>query len=845
MKRHSFIILGLLLGLLPVAAAAQSKLQGIVLDLTTNEPIAGVVVKSKNAFTSSDAEGQFTLTLKDGADSVTFRCMGYETLTKSVKDDLTRVYLGQKATRLKDVIVQAPDIYARGDTLVFNVSRYANAKDDAIIDVIKRLPGVKVEEDGTIMYQGKPINKFYIDGNDFIGGQYGLATNNISHKDVQSVEVMENHQPVKALEGIEFPEEAGINLRLKEDARSRWVGVAQAGGGYEPALYSGSLFAMRIARKMQNMFTLKADNTGWNPATQVVDHNDYSGMFSDDYNNTLWPEYISAGMISAPLAEKRTRDNLSWIANGITAWRRGDTSMRLKMNYMGDRLDYSSGFTTNYFSSLIPDFTQNEALRTRTHDLSAQLNSETNKRGYFLKDKLTLGAVWEESDAVITGSSNVGQRVNRKDFSAVNDLKLVKRSDTRLFTLMSRNGFRYRPDRLAVSGDENAVQRVGTTDFRSTTETEFGRMSRFWNFSVTGGIDLDYHRMNTALTGLSNFDNTDIYESFLSDLYVTPQVRYERNSWRLTLKSALRWRHYGLKGRHDYADVAPSFHAFRQLTSKSDLSARVSYRLGAPMPYLLIDNPVLADYRDLFIAAQPDKYSQSTSASATYRYRNPLKSVFANVSLSYTHRRTARMSNQIFAGDMIITTYADRLNNQNVWTANAGVSKGLGHSRMVVGCDASGTMTAASSMREGEMIPYRQTAATIAPYYRGSITQWLSVDYKAKYTFSEMTVNGDKSDYHAVTQTLYATLIPHDRVNISIGAEHYLTHFVIGDNSNLVLFDASASWQATTKLRLILTADNLLDKRLYRYETYGTLSGSTHWFRLRPRTLLLSAQLRF
>lgn len=203
------------------------------------------------------------------------------------------------------------------------------------------------------------------------------------------------------------------------------------------------------------------------------------------------------------------------------------------------------------------------------------------------------------------------------------------------------------------------------------------------------------------------------------------------------------------------------------------------------------------------------------------------------------------MSNQIFAGDMIITTYADRLNNQNVWTANAGVSKGLGHSRMVVGCDASGTMTAASSMREGETIPYRQTAATIAPYYRGSITQWLSVDYKAKYTFSEMTVNGDKSDYHAVTQTLYATLIPHDRVNISIGAEHYLTHFVIGDNSNLVLFDASASWQATTKLRLILTADNLLDKRLYRYETYGTLSGSTHWFRLRPRTLLLSAQLRF
>ncbi|MBD4340545.1 hypothetical protein GUH15_31795, partial [Xanthomonas citri pv. citri] len=134
---------------------------------------------------------------------------------------------------------QAPDIYAKGDTLVFNVARYANATDNAIIDVIKRLPGIKVEDDGTIKYQGKPINKFYIDGDDFLGGQYGLATNNISHKDVKSVEVMENHQPVKALEGIDFPEEAGINIKLSEEAKGKWVGVAKAGTGAQPWLYDG------------------------------------------------------------------------------------------------------------------------------------------------------------------------------------------------------------------------------------------------------------------------------------------------------------------------------------------------------------------------------------------------------------------------------------------------------------------------------------------------------------------------------------------------------------------------------------------------------------------------------
>ena len=231
MTRYCFLILSLLSGLLSVTAADQDELQGSVIDADTDEPISGVIVRSKGVFTSTDTDGRFTIVPESGADSISFRFMGYETLSLPVTSDLSAVRLNQKATQLKDIIVEAPDIYAKGDTLVFNVARYANAKDNAIIDVIKRLPGIKVESDGTIKYQGKPINKFYLDGNDFLGGQYGLATNNISHKDVKSVEVMENHQPVKALEGIEFPEEAGINLKLKDDARSRWVGVARASAG--------------------------------------------------------------------------------------------------------------------------------------------------------------------------------------------------------------------------------------------------------------------------------------------------------------------------------------------------------------------------------------------------------------------------------------------------------------------------------------------------------------------------------------------------------------------------------------------------------------------------------------
>lgn len=844
MIRYSFFILCVLLGLLSATAADPGRLHGNVRDAVTGEPVVGAIVKVKGAFASTDRNGYFSLMPKAGPDSVSFRCMGYETLVLPVSSDFSNVRLSPKATQLNDVIVEAPDIYAKGDTLVFNVSRYANAKDNAIIDVIKRLPGIKVEEDGTIMYQGKPINKFYLDGNDFIGGQYGLATNNISHKDVKSVEVMENHQPVKALEGIEFPEEAGINLKLKDDARSRWVGVAQAAAGVQPFLYDGSLFTMRIAPKLQNMFTLKADNTGWNPANEIRDH-DMDMMFSSDYVSSLWPEYISADMVSAPLSEKRTRDNLSWLADAITSWKSGDTSMRLKFDYMGDRLDYNSGVVTDYLSSDIPRFIQNNSQRTQSHDLSAQFYSETNKRGYYLKDKLNLSGVWDKSNSEINGSYDLSQDVSRKKLSVENDLKLVKRNDQNLFTLTSRNTFGYRPDRLVVTGNEDAEQTLGTTDFRSTTETRFGKMTRFWKYYLTAGIDLNYHRMNSELTGLGEFDNNGVHESFLSNLYATPQVDYNRDGWRISMSVPVKWRHYSVAGQHDYINTSPRFNIWRQLTAKSELSGSVAYRLGSPQPYLNIDVAVLSDYRNLFIAENPDKYTQDVAASLSYRYRNPMKSLFINLSATYNYRRSSVMSNQLFVDDFIISTYADRLSHNDTWYLKGGFSKGLGHSKMVVGFDIDASLASASSMRDNAVIPYKQTTAGIRPYFKGSLLRWLSANYEAEYGFSKLTVGGDRNNYHTFHQNLFATIIPHDILQFTVGVEHFLTRFPEGNTANLLLLDASAVWRVGNKIRLSLTANNLLNKRSYEYVNYGTLSRSEHRFNIRQRSILASIQYRF
>lgn len=850
MNRYSFFMLCLFLGLPSALAAVPETVSATIVDGEDGQPVVGAVVQALNTqgrpigFASSNADGIFKINLSEATDSLVFRCLGFESLKLPKEYDFTKgIVMWPKATQLKDVIVQAPDIYAKGDTLVFSVSRYANASDNAIIDVIKRLPGIKVEEDGTIKYQGKPINKFYIDGDDFLGGQYGLATNNISHTDVKSVEVIENHQPIKALEGIEFPEEAGINIKLSENAKGKWVGVVKGASGVEPWLYDGSLYAMRIAPKVQNILTLRGGNTGWNPDEQITEH-DFNDISFTGYSESLWPEYIAADLVNVPLNEQRTRDNLSWLANSITAWKRGDATMRFKLNYVGDRLDYNSGLSTDYFSSSIPEFIQNNSLRTQSHEVAGQFNMQINERRYFLKDKFTVEGILENSRSAISGSFNLDQRIRRRRLSANNDMKLVKRNDKQLFELTSRNTFAFRPDRLFVDGDEYAAQSIGTTDLRSTTETCWGKLGRFWKFYLNGGIDLNYCRMDLSLTGMGDFDNSQSFNTFLSNIYATPKLDYERNGWLMSVKMPMKWLHHSVNGQHDYINFSPGIYARKKSSSKSEVSASVSYQLCSPQAYMNINVPVLSDYRNLFIAKDIDKYSQNIVAAAGYKYRNPLTSVFANVSLTYNYSRSGFMSNQLFIEDFIISTYAERLAKSNFWSLKGGVSKGLGHSRMVVGLDVDASTSSAASMRDNVAENYSQQTLSVKPYIRGSLCKWLSVNYDSNYGFSRLKMGDVENSSHSFNQKFYATVMPRDRWQFTFGAEHFLTKFPEGNVTNLVLLDASAGWHLNSRVRLSITGNNLLNKRRYQYVTYGTLSRSEHSFQIRPRNILASIQYR-
>lgn len=187
---------------------AMKKLTIEVRDSVTYQPLADAMCRVMNAtgrlqgFKVADREGQISLSVRQ-EDVLTFSLIGYGKRKISVNNIQGQanqpiiVLLSPKQVQLKEVIVKLPPIRKQGDTLVYNVGSFLQKGDRHLEDVLKKLPGIKVAENGSVSYQGRAINRFYIEGQDLMGDNYTQATRNMPVNAVRDVEVMEDHQPIK------------------------------------------------------------------------------------------------------------------------------------------------------------------------------------------------------------------------------------------------------------------------------------------------------------------------------------------------------------------------------------------------------------------------------------------------------------------------------------------------------------------------------------------------------------------------------------------------------------------------------------------------------------------------
>ena len=288
MKRIIAVIFALsaMLAISFAAAAQSGKVTITLLDSSNGAPVGYATVsltkagaKSAYKYALSGEDGKATVDkVANGEYVLKAELLGYKTLTRPVTVN-GNLDMGSVKIEPDTKVLDAAKVSATGnpivvkkDTVEYTASSFKTTDNDMLEDLLKKLPGVEVSEDGSITANGQTISKITIDGKTFFLDDPQLASKNIPSKIIDKVKVVQKKSDQAEFTGIDDgQEETVIDLSIQEGMMNGLFGNVMGGGGHDwpkggsitdgDWRYQGAAFAGRFTDKSQLSVILNANNT--------------------------------------------------------------------------------------------------------------------------------------------------------------------------------------------------------------------------------------------------------------------------------------------------------------------------------------------------------------------------------------------------------------------------------------------------------------------------------------------------------------------------------------------------------------------------------------------------------
>ncbi|WP_316831311.1 TonB-dependent receptor [Pedobacter aquatilis] len=259
-----------------VFAQDNGSISGKIIDSKTNQPLeyAGIILSGKADSTKkigvvSNNLGVFTFaTVTPGDYIIKVSVISYNPVMKNITVttkplNLGTIKLQEDAISLKDVAVNGRFSTAtvKKDTVEFNAEAYKTRPNAAVEDLLKKLPGVTIDQDGSILVQGQKVTRLTVDGKDFFGTDPKTATKNLPADAIAKVQLIDSKTLEAKATGIDDGQrEKVLNLTIKEDKKKGWFGNANLAGGTTDK-YSGYLSANHFNKNLQFAVLGMTNNT--------------------------------------------------------------------------------------------------------------------------------------------------------------------------------------------------------------------------------------------------------------------------------------------------------------------------------------------------------------------------------------------------------------------------------------------------------------------------------------------------------------------------------------------------------------------------------------------------------
>ena len=286
MNRKYFIGAALFL-LMCLPSMAQNAVKALLVDAKSGSPLGFATVsltpegKSKASnYVLSDENGKVDFSsVKNGKFTFKAELLGYKPFSRGITlAEGKGLDLGKVKMEIDSEMIDAASVSATGnqviikkDTVEYNASSFRTTDSDVLEDLLKKLPGVEVSEDGTITANGETIKKITIDGKTFFLDDPQLASKNIPAKVINKLKVIQKKSEQAEFTGIDDgEEETVIDLSVKQGMMKGLFGQVSGGVGYDipsqsgvdsDLRYQGNAFVGRFSDKSQISLILNGNNT--------------------------------------------------------------------------------------------------------------------------------------------------------------------------------------------------------------------------------------------------------------------------------------------------------------------------------------------------------------------------------------------------------------------------------------------------------------------------------------------------------------------------------------------------------------------------------------------------------
>ena len=663
----------------PLFVIAQT-IKGSVKDSGGNPiPFANILIK-ENENPSSIVEytyarnGQFTTSLKKKYQTILIEVTSQEYynetfIIQNPKVEKTYsidfVLQKQKVTELKEVVVvsEKKSYSIKKDTLTYNIDKYKDPTDKKVQDVLKRLPGIEVnEKSGEIKYKGKSVETVTLDGDNLFGYNYSLGTKNINIDMLEQVQAIDNYSENPLLKGIEGGEKVSLNLKLKK-GKTDYSGNIDFGSGLNNDLNSlnnSNANILGISKNYKSFGILNYNNIGVNhsPFDYFSSNKSIEQQKEKDLSTH---KVISETLFNNGIDDERANINNMLFSNYNSIFKVSKRfSVKTNLYYINDNIKLNQLNTTeNNFENqtliTTDDFKTTKKPEFYRGDIELKYNTSKNS---LLEYKTKFSYENIKSNSSITANEINSFQSKLKSESVFFNQRILytnKLNNNQALQVQVNNAYNNIPQNLALNNLNTSIIEKQNSNFKKNfldaTVILLGNKSKY-KYSFSTGTTYENTNYNSINNSNQTNTNSNSPKYFKKSLYVLGSTNYSLNKWSIMPSFSLKYLNQNLNDNQSLSNKSksdvlfePSFSIRYRINAKSFISSRASLAQTAFSEEYIFINPITTNNRIKIVNTPTLEIQKSEIYSLNYYNNNMYKQFLISVGMSYQKNNGNYFSN--------------------------------------------------------------------------------------------------------------------------------------------------------------------------------------------------------